>query len=207
MGVGVRIEVNERQMRRFFQELSARELPFAMSLAMNTAAAEARDHVRREVPKRFTVRSRGVLRGFTFNPSHKRQWPNLRVEIGTRDEFWVLHETGGVKRPEQGMHLAIPTRLVRRTKAGRISKAQRPRPLIAAGKATKLEGVIRRTSKRKAERVSMLYLLRREARIRPKLGLRGMVHSSMRRYFPLAFHKAMNHAVSTSRDRALRTKG
>lgn len=207
MGLGVEIRVNDRQLARFLAELSQREIPFAMSLAMNLAGKEAVELVRREVPGRFTIRQQAVLRGFRHNPTHKRDWPNLRVEVGTVDRFWVLHETGGTKRPESGSNLAIPTRRLRRTAGGKIPKALRPRPLISAGKARKAEDAIRLVVKRRsADRRTMVYLLRQSARIQARLRLEEMVRGSVQRYFPLAFEKAFQHTLKTSRDRALKVR-
>lgn len=204
--IGVDVQINARQLQRFLEELTVRELPFAMSMAMNRAAQDSLDYVRREVPRRFTVRSPGVLRGFRVQPSHKRQWPRLQVALGTVDEFWVLQQFGGTKKPQSGRNLAIPTRLTRRTKTGKIAKAQRPRALIAAGKARVADGAIRKARANKRDRRTMLFLLRRQARIKPRLALDRLVHDSFPRFFPRNFGRAFAHAKRTSRERALRVK-
>ena len=204
--IGLDVKINTRQLQRFLEELTVRELPFAMSMAMNRAARDSLDYVRREVPKRFTIRSAGVLRGFRVQPSHKSQWPRLQVALGTVDSFWVLQQFGGVKKPKSGRHLAIPTRLTRRTKSGKISKAQRPRALIAAGKARVAEGSVRKARTTKRDRRTMLFLLRRQARIKPRLQLDQLVHDSFPRFFPRNFGRAFEHAKKTSRERALRVK-
>lgn len=206
--IELRVETNIGQLLAFLEDVREDQLPFALSLALNRTATLARDEVRAQLPRRFTIRKAGVVRGFRVKPSAKRQWPRLEAQVGTVDAFWTLQETGGTKRAQGGGNLAIPTGLVRRTKRGLISKAQRPRALIAAGRARKAEDTIRATPKRgPVGPASILYLLRRSAQIDPALGLRETVAEVVERELGPEFRRAMGEAIASARKRALARKG
>lgn len=201
----VYVKTNAGELVRYLRELEQREIPFAMSVALNRTAVRIRDRVRAELPRRYTIRKPGVLRGWQVRASSKRQWPRLRAVVGSRDYFWTLHATGGIKRPARGS-VAIPTRAVRRTKRGAIGKAQRPGALIAKGRARVDQdaGAIRATKTTKRRPLSLLYLLRRQVRIPKTLPLEEIAREEVARRLPREFRRAMSEAIKSSRRRASR---
>ncbi|MEM7519352.1 MAG: hypothetical protein AAF368_20815, partial [Planctomycetota bacterium] len=82
------------------------QVPFALSVAMNRAAKDAVERVRKDLPRTFDLRSRSLAR--TFGPtgrmgdvsrgwSSKRQWPNLQVVLHSQARAMSLQEEGGIK--------------------------------------------------------------------------------------------------------------
>lgn len=206
--IGLHVETNLPELLRFLGHVRTDQVPFALSQALNRTAVKARDEQRQALGSRFTLRSRGLVRGFQVNPSSKRQGiARMRAEVGTRDAFWLLQETGGIKRPRAGGHLAIPTKALRRTKTGKIPKARRPRALgpkahaiesAAFGKALALQKTTRRDRRR------VLYFRRKQARIKPALGLRSTVERVARERLALEFRSSYEAAILTARKRARR---
>lgn len=159
-----------------------RELPFASALALTRQAQESRDVERARARKVFTLRSSYVERGITMRRAEKRDWPKLRAHVGSRDEFMAEQETGAVRRARK-KRFAIPTRLIRRTKRGKIPKSKKPRAVLSKpsgyikGRAIRISAKGRRG---KARRLSVAYLLRSKVRIVPRWGFRKSVEATVR---------------------------
>lgn len=213
MALAVEIQVNSKQLDRFLEELKERELPFTTSLALNLTGKKAVEAIREELPSRFTIRNQGLAKRFGFNfipkAEVRRQWPHLKVEVGTLDEFWIPHEEGGPKKPRGVARFAIPTAAVRRTKTGIIRKSHRPKALGDKASVVKLsDGKPALVLKRKLRGVDsrVAYLLRRQVQIKKQLGLRETVHKATHTWFNRMFEQAFEHAKKTSRDRAMKVK-
>lgn len=109
------------------------QLPFALSLAMNRAAKDARDGVRAHMRTRFNLQSEhfhktfgpfGALpssrartqaqtpemvaaKGIAAGWSHRSQWPRLQVRLGSLAYAAALQEEGGNK-PFSGAKDGVP---------------------------------------------------------------------------------------------------
>lgn len=131
------------------------QLPFALSLAMNRAAKDARDQVRPLMERAFWLKSKTLPRlvgpfgrfgggkatkkkssdaraaGAIANGwSHRTQWPNLRVVFGSPAHAVELQERGGTK-PRKSPAVWIPTKHVLRKSTGRKVNRHRKSVLTA----------------------------------------------------------------------------
>lgn len=205
----VRVETNLRQLQQALSDLQRRELPFVGAQALTRGAVRSVKKVRRELPKRYTIRKRGLLRGWQSKAAKKTHWPRLEAWVGSKDELWVDHEFGKVRRARRGRSLAVPTRIMhkRRTKGGRVRAPWRPRALFEKEKAfkTKQAGGSRQIRLRRAQfkRLRIAYHLVPRVRIRKTLGARELVQREARRTWSRQFPMLMDRAVRATQQRTL----
>lgn len=196
----------------------ADQLPFALSVAMNRAAKDAKAGVRSHLQEVFELRSRGLPR--TFGPfgrmgdtsggwSSKRQWPNLRVVLPSIAHAMALQEEGGIK-PQKASEVWIPTRYVERSANGKAKHAFRPSTI-----KTRLEGTQSRRSGqvfwRDGNRVMFrdrgsdiarpAYFIHRRAVVPPRLEYERYVRDVYRsKLFP-RFSQEMEKAIRSAKRR------
>ena len=187
------------------QQLS-NQLPFAASQALNDMGYTIRDATRSQMPSRFTIRRPWVVQQVdVLNRSTKT---DLAVTIGPKPTapFLNMQELGGLKLPH-GNWVAIPTALVRRTKTQLISKADKPRQLgdkvfveqykghywlaLKGGKGAQQRGNNRN--------LRFLYLLAKQANVKPRLGLHDIGLPIVQRDFRSAIAQRLEQAIATAR--------
>lgn len=102
--------------------LQERQLPYATSRALNETAKQVQLGVRTGMQQRFHIRRPWVLQQIKIEKEAFSTKKNLKsVVIGTSPEgkFLDKFEQGGVKKPYQGGHLAVPVD-VPRTATGAV---------------------------------------------------------------------------------------
>lgn len=201
----ITVRTNAREAVRWLEKIRRDQIPFATAKALTFTAKRCRDKARKDTSRRFDKPRRGVDTGIRHRPASKRDWPNSKAIVGSLDEFQVLQEKGGIKRPggkgRKGTRgsterLAIPMKRFGRTKLGNLKKANRPRPLISSGKAKIVDDDVRRTKTRRKDRRQRLFILRRRAQIkpaRPTMGesIRGEAQRVYKREFLAAYRRAI----------------
>jgi len=105
-----------------------------------------------------------------------------------------------VKTPQDGRSLAIPTSKVRRNKNEIITKANRPRALIAKGTAFRRnDELLKKSGRGKRAKLVALFVFKRSVRLRPRLGM----YDTAQRVIPDVWEKhalkAIAHALATAR--------
>jgi hypothetical protein len=142
----------------------AKQIPFAMSTALNMTAYDARDQLREDLPHYFTIRSRWVSKGIVVTRANKK---TLTAEVGSRDAFMERQGHGGIKTGLNAGSIAIP-RAIRKTKAQKTTQSRWPGRLIAKGNHIVLDlksgdkGVFR-IYKRKPPK--LMYVLRKTLKV------------------------------------------
>ena len=145
--------------------------------------------MRRTLPFNFNIRNRRVSQGIRIKPATKRE---PVAELGSIDDFMVLQETGGVRKPRSSSRLAVPTAEIKRTATGRIPAAKRPRKLLARRNVFVHRGTIFQRTK---AGLKALFVLTPSARIEPRLGLRITAQRVAERRLFRNFVKAMGRAL------------
>lgn len=121
------LEVPERL--RGFGERAERQVPYAVSLAMNRTAEEAQEAQRVAMRREYTIRRPWVLQGIKIPRGGFASKQNLSVTIGVDParDFLTKFERGGKKRPRRGgRSIAVPEG-AKRNKQDIVPKSQRPR--------------------------------------------------------------------------------
>lgn len=200
MPSNVNLEVNVPEVVHSLETFKSKQLPFAASLGLNLTLKDAQAQVRKELPRRFTLRRPWVARGVQVKPSTKNR---LWGWVSQRDIFMALHEPGGLKKPA-GRMLAIPIgKLQRRAKRQVLPKSQRPagqlrKKNVYIGQTQKgVPAIIKRGTGRARQQV--LYILKPSARIEPQFNFVPTVTRVVRRRWQRNFGAAMARAVRTSR--------
>ena len=183
-----------------------KQLRYAASRGLNDVAYQVRNQVRSEMPSRFTIRKPWVVS--QLDVLQRSSKDDLSAIIGPKPTVPFLNrqELGGVKLP-RGNWVAVPTKMVRRTKTQLISKADRPAQLgdkayveqykgnywlaLKGGKGARQRGANRN--------LRFLYLLTRRANVRPRLGLGEIGLPIARRSLAEAIAMRLEQAMSTAR--------
>lgn len=131
-GIHIAIATNAPDVAAALAKLAREQLPFATAVALTRIAQDARNDVRHQLRRSFTLRSRRVEGGIQINRAEKRDWPHPKAEVGTKDSFMARHVTGGTKKPLAGTkHVAIPTKIVQRGAGGGVMIGHKPRQIRA----------------------------------------------------------------------------
>lgn len=199
-GLVLEIGSNAKQWAKDFEGIRKKQIPFATAVALTRTARDANEAVRESLPKKFTIRSKGLLKGWRVEPARKKDWPNCQAGVGSKDAFWLLHERGGTKRAKSGT-IAIPTKAVKRTKAGRVQKSQRPSPLIEKGRAFPTKTTIEKSKAGRKDRRRLLFFRRKSVRIKKGLGAGKTVLTSTRKVYGTHFERELRAAMKSHRVR------
>ena len=131
MALELRVESNLVQLKALLAG-TARQLPFALKVAINDTALEFQRVQTNRIMKIFTIRrSTFAKRAVKIKPFATKQSLEAKVSIDppggkARADIFAKFETTSIKRPRSGSRIAVP-KDVRRTKTGIISKSKRPR--------------------------------------------------------------------------------
>lgn len=129
--VAVDVRPVERGLREF-----ARQVPFAVSYAMNLTARNSVEYMRSDIQRIFTIRNNWEALGITFKPASKR---DLSVEIGSRHHYMAAQVLGGTKEAKDGGTVGIPmvgTGVPRTTIKSKTPPSKWPKALVARSEGT-----------------------------------------------------------------------
>jgi len=211
MSKGVVLKVGTKDAKRAsraWKAMAKRQMPFAMSRALNDVAVDARRNVVQRFPRHFKVRRKNLGKAALWvRRSNKSQKP-ITAWVGTRQwaEFLTLHAVGGIKKAKRGHRLAIPTRIVKRTSTGRIRKADRPRTLRdkpgfqPKELAEKQRITVRPKRRRKRTgKLGIFFILRQRVKIRKRWPFRKEVKEVAARRIGPAFELRLRQAIKSAK--------
>ncbi len=194
----IRFDFSDFERRAREMDAQIRQLPFAISKAMNEAAKVARRTLIEETwPKHVEVRNRHFMRQALrtkFATKH-----SLRVEV--YDQLGrgnlALHAKGGIKKAKSG-RLAIPTKAVRLTARGPATN-QKPRNLKRA--VVKDNLIFEQVGRGKNARLRLLYKLQPTARQPADVPFHRDFADAFRREAQRVFPREMMLAMASRRRR------
>ena len=191
-----------------------RQLPFAITAAINDTLALAQNAERAEIARRFTIRRKPFAeRSVKIAKFAKKGAPvgELAIESpGGRSDVFGKFEWGGTMRPRDGRSLAIPVTgsTVKRSERTVVRHELRPGALLEAGQTPAGNRVFLRTRSdgRRAlfeampkGRARLLYRLRPSAQLEARLGFVDTAARVIPRAFPIAFRASLARALATAR--------
>lgn len=205
-GIGVAVETSAGDLAGAFRALVHDQVPFAATVALTRLAQDVKTAEAEDLPKRLKTHGNRLQRGLRIRRAEKRDWPRPSAEVGTLDEFLVLQELGGTKKPQKGAsHLAIPARYVaarRKASTGRFPQRLLPRQIP---KSRKVEGQEIRAPVKAAGRSSserIFWFLRKTATIKPRLKFRETAERTSRERYRTHFDRELAAAIKSARVRA-----
>lgn len=198
----------------FFNDLQQRQLPFALSLALNRTAEDGQAAVRRHLTEAFTLRRKAFIeRTIKIETRDRASKTKLFVDVGvdpTRD-FLAKFELGGLKTPRSGKSLAVPID-VKRNKADVVAKPYRLKAL-GLHKVTTHKGKVRIIGEQRTfiaggavlqrvgrkGQVRVLYALKPSVPIKPTLQFVDTMTRTVTQRWQPNFEGSFAFAVKTAR--------
>lgn len=201
-------------------DLQYNQMPFATSKAINRITLLARDAIRTEMEKNFTIRRDWVVRGVDVLQYSRKQDTPIAATLGVREDrdFLNKFETGTPKTARSGRNVAVPTDFATGAKSGIVPKNLRPKALRLHAYATKAgkqqtkgerrsfllpmkdgqPGVFQRIGSGRFD-IVLLYALVPTVHIRPMLGLREIAKRVIDAVTVQVFNEELANALATAR--------
>lgn len=200
----VTVKVSGVQSARHSLQQVAKQMPFAMSKALNATANSVQSAVRESVAERFTLRKKSfilntIYRSKSTDFASKSKF-SATVRVDPARDVLAQHEEGGIKTPKDGRSIALPTSAVRRTKADLITPTNRPRALLDKPKHfRKGDVLLKETGRGKRRKLVALFVFKRKATIRPRLGFHQTAAKTIDATWEKHATDAVTHALKTMR--------
>jgi len=194
--ITLQIRVDDFIERAQRMDANLKQLPFALSLAMNRAATQTRSAlIETTWPRGVTVRNTTFLRAALRTAFAAKNNLSVAIYDSLGPASLSLHDKGGVKIGKG--QLAIPLTAVRRTGRGAVVQADRPRNLA---RSFVRDAVIYRVRGRGQRRtIEPMFALRRQARLRKRVNFTEDFCASMAELLRTQFPQALARAISTRR--------
>lgn len=182
-----------------------KQIPFALSRALNSTAFDIRRHeVKTVYPTAFEQRDQRFI-GSALRVS-KSTKAKLQASVYDRfgKAFLVLHARGGKKIP-RGNNISIPSVELAKRRTGRgVPKSLRPRAALNKPNTFKVQfangqrAIVRRKTKKRLP-LQVLYILEPSAVIKKTFPFYPAGVKLGRRAFPRHFHAEFEKAMATAR--------
>lgn len=179
------------------------QMRFAMSKALNDTANDAQRAIQDSLSQRFTLRRPEFI---------KRTIKRERKDMATKDNLVAVvridptrdvlakFEDGGTKTPTSGKAIALPTEAVRRTKAQIITKTQRPKALLASGKAFSKGGrLLMKIGRGVGAALRTAYVFKASVKIPKRLGFVDTANAAVDANWVRRAEAAIARAIATMR--------
>ena len=199
----VQLEDNVAAVRRQLTNIERRQIPFALSLALNnTAFATRRFVIEKLYPRAFPhARNRAYPRTTFRVDRATKSRPEASVFDRLMRGFLEHHIEGRPKRP-RGKKLAVPGRKIKRTNSGKIPNARKPRNLKNAFIAD-LEGrgpaVWQEFGPKSDRQLRFMYSLEDSTPVSRTFHFHREGERFARRIFPGELARAMTRALGSAR--------
>lgn len=219
MTIKLKVDFDLAPFRREISTLVKKQIPFAMSLAVNRVAERAKDELKKSLRKDFIIRTNWVEKGIQRTRATKRKPEST---VGSRDGFMALHVTGGTKRkaggdggrkrsggPKGGRSMGIPASPgpARKTRTGRTQPSKWPgrfgqrakrKPFILRTKGGKV-ALVRKRGSRKKPKLQFIYFFKRSVKIQKRWPFQRIVETTIQRHWADEAVKALDEAIRSAR--------
>lgn len=193
------LESNIDAFERSLTAFQHRQLPFAMSLAINDTLADVKSEEERRLPLVLDKPTRFTQRGLMVRRSSKRR---LEGEVRYKDiqrAYLMLQERGGDRLPAKRA-VVVPVRQ-RVNQYGNLPKGVikrlLARPDVFSGEVNGVAGIWQRPRKRGGA-LKLLVAYERKVSYRPRLWFEGSAKQTARRKIGPNMARAMTRAIRTA---------
>jgi hypothetical protein len=191
-----------KQTKLFLRAFRMNQLPFAIALAQTQTAVAARKAIQKDAFDRFKLKNKGFPRvAIHVKEAAKHDYPRSEalIFVAKKHKYLAMQERGGIKRSGSGRRLAIPTRIVKKTKGGKVRATQTVRRIRDRKKARVEEDTGQVVHRTKARPVGIFYLLRRRAKIKPLFKFEDTGKAEIAAAYPGLYTKALKKAIRTAK--------
>ena len=200
MTMDVRIKVDVREVERWLTH-ARRQIPYALSKAINDTLFDARQALVAELPAYMTIRNRWTERGMRVAKASKATSTGA---VGSMREYMRAQVEGGKK------HGAVPLvgrgrprpQLKSTTPPSRWPRAMATRPQVFVGPAghSRTVGVWQRLPRRAGgPQLRLLYRLPRQVAVKPRYPLAKIVRQVVQSRWAEHCRRAAARALETAR--------
>ena len=201
MNISFETNQTQDQLNNQVQQIP-KQIRFTTAVALTRTAKDAQEKVRRQLPERFTVRTRWVAKGIRVRSARKN---NLEATVIVLDEFMALQETGGMRTSRSGKALAVPVgarptpRSVTRPSKFPGRLMEKPRHFIAPFHDDPQTHAVWRRGGRKGRKLKLMYAFADQVRLKPRFGFLDAVKEVAEARFQENFNEAMQEALASAR--------
>lgn len=189
------------EVRRMLKILPAKQLPFAMSRAINSTAFNVQAHAKKQLPIKLDRPAPYTLKALKVVTSTKaRLTANVHIQANRWSYLKDVVE-GGTRVSRGGKNIAIPTGNQKLNKYGNVPG--RRRGIIKKGyffatmPGRNTEAVFKRVGKKRLP-IKKMYSLSPSVTYSKKLyNLHKIAHDEANKVFPANWKNAMNYALAT----------
>lgn len=197
--------------------LGERQIPFAVSKALNDLAIRAADEERAVARQNFVIRQENVLR-YGIARTKQATKTSLFAEVGVPPKFDFLNkfEMGGLKTPRDRSTVAVPQLAVKGNRRGIVPTGLRIKALALVRKGAAIEGqkktflirpksgsaaalILQRVGRGKSSRVRVLYVLERSVPVEAILHFVETETRVAEQQWPDAWRQAFEYTMRTAR--------
>ena len=200
--ISLNVSSNFNKIAAQLRDQARKQIPFVLAKTLTDLAKEVQLEVRKEIPKRFTLRRKWVVNGIRIQSASKRK---LEAVVYSKDLFMGKQETGGIKHPGEtkvwrvGNKIAIPTPFAKGgTKSGVVPKRNWPENLVNPFQIHAKDGrhylAIRRHGK-----LVIMYVLEGKITMKDRLGMQVIGQRVVDRRFNKIFGSNLSRALATSK--------
>ncbi len=191
---------NIRSFRKGFVDKTQRQLPFAISLAINDTAADVKQNTERRLDRVLDRPTPFTRRGLFLLRARKTR---LRSTVGFKDiqaGYLEAQEEGGVRRPKRGgraILIPVGARLNRYgNMAQRAVARMLARPDTFSGRIGAVGGIWQR---KRDGSVKLLVAYESQARYRPRLGFVAGADKTARARFQTHLDRSLRRALASAK--------
>lgn len=205
------ITVDYKDAVRFLTDFGEKQIPFAEAKAVNATGLDVQKAERAQIHSVFQLRRpEWADRSVKITHFAKKSEPWLTIGIhppggDQRADILAKFETDTWKTSITGGRVAIPVN-AKRNKADIVPRGQRPRAIIAAGKAFILKSknpnvqlIVRQVGRGKRRILETLYLLVQRVPLTPDLHFRDVAERTVNERWVPNFLKAFDDALRTAK--------
>lgn len=221
----IKLTTNAIDAAYYFNSVARKQIPFAVSRAINRIAYDARDDEQSLLGNYFDIRTSWLFKkgAMPVVPSRKSQWPNIHAILAVKDPVAALNATGGIRKSEAGGKIAVPmskagqggsTRQILNPGAETLgpkffpSRILRPGRTYSKGRRTYAgknkpfvmtskgrQYIVRREDKERKP-LTFLYAFKTGVDVNKNWPLIDNVELHVQRYYQRTLEREFNHAIS-----------
>ncbi len=199
----LRITSNAKQFQRGLNNAARKQVPFAMSLAINDVLTEIKRNWEKALRRRLDNPTPFTMKAFAIKRATKRNLRGVVFAKAIQAEYLSWQEDGGTRQPKRRAILVPVGQRVNKygnMPRGAVGRAlARPKVFSGKPKGRNAPGIYQRSGTKKNPALKLLVSYERRARYKPRLHLIAGAAKTATARLPQALLKAMRRAMKSAR--------
>lgn len=204
----ISLSVNTKELEKSLNELAQSQLPYATSKAINASLIDAQTAMIGQAKSALTIRNdRFLKQSYKITKFAKKIDLSATLalsNVGSRDTANIFGrlEDGEQKNGFRGGMIAIPSKNVKTSSKGIITKANRPRALKNSFKGEvfgHVEGIFQRYGTTKRPKVRLMYTLKPSVRVPDRLEFNTVTPATFSKVIDGHMNTELANAIATAK--------